>query len=75
MRVKAEYYRDVEDFADTMGFNISEAARKAIARQQEKEGGYVAVRVEAPGGGITDRERLEKSLKAGGVILDDLKDD
>lgn len=75
MKVNIEFYREVEDFAETMGFSISERAREEIERYRAKESGYRAVNVtpaspeEAP-----DEEKIAKALIAGGSIIEDLID-
>lgn len=76
MKVNTEFYREVLDFAETMGFSISIAAKEKIEEYKQKETGFdiatVAVKNQE---NVSDEERLEKSLKTGGIILEDLRDD
>lgn len=76
MHVKSKYYKEVCDFAETFGFSISKMAQGEIDKQKEKEAGFETAKIsEYTGEIISDEKRLEKSLKSGGTILEDLKDD
>lgn len=76
MRVKIEFYKEVEDFADTMGFSISSKARVKIEEYKQKESGFetaeVSIKIKEA---LSDEERIEKSLKSNGTIIEDLIDD
>lgn len=76
MKVNIEFYQEVLDFAETMGFSISQTAMGKIVEYKQKESGFdianVAVKNKE---NVSDEERLEKSLKSGGTILEDLRDD
>lgn len=75
MKVSVEFYREVEDFAETMGFSISKKAREKIEEYKKKERGFEPASVSAKiQEHISDEERIEKSLKAGGTIIKDLMD-
>lgn len=75
MVVKAEFYKEVQDFAETMGFAISKKAQEEIEKYMEKENRFNLDQIEsADHAGISDDERLAKSLKSGGTILSDLLD-
>lgn len=75
MKVKVEFYKEVEDFAETMGFSISKLAREKIEEYKKKESGFetanVAIKIKES---ISDKERIEKSLKCDGTIIKDLMD-
>lgn len=75
MKVSVEFYKEVEDFAETMGFSISQMARKKIEEYNQRESGFetadVAVKIKE---NISDKERIEKSLKSNGTIIKDLID-
>ena len=76
MDVNIEFYREVQDFAGTMGFSISQKAQLEIEKYKKKESGFELAKIsEHTGEIISDEKRLEKSLKSGGTILEDLKDD
>lgn len=76
MSVKVEFYREVQDFAETFGFSISKMAQGEIDKQKEKEAGFETAKIsEHVEEIISDEKRLEKSLKSGGTILENLKDD
>lgn len=76
MDVNIEFYREVQDFAKTMGFSISQKAQLEIEKYKKKESGFELAKIsEHTGEIISDEKRLEKSLKSGGTILEDLKDD
>lgn len=76
MRVNVEFYREVEDFADTMGFSISQKAKKKIEEYKRKEAEFERADVNIPKEEkISDEERIKKTLKSDGTILEDLKDD
>ncbi len=75
MKVKTEFYREVEDFAETMGFSISNLAREKIEEYKKKESGFEAANVAIIiKESISDKERIEKSLKCDGTIIKDLMD-
>lgn len=76
MRVNIEFYQEVEDFANTMGFSISNMAKHKIEEyKQEKEGFEVADVAIQNKENMTDEERITKSLKNTGTIIEDLKDE
>lgn len=76
MDVNIEFYGEVEDFAETMGFSISKKAREEIKKYKAKENGFLHEKVTAyEKENISDTERLEKSLKSNGTIINDLIDD
>lgn len=75
MRVNVEFYKEVEDFAETMGFTISKKAREEIEKYKRKESGYDTANVNAPDTEkVSDEERIAKSLKSDGTIIEDLLD-
>lgn len=75
MAVNVEFYKEVLDFAETMGFSISMTAQEKIRKYMEKENGFDLRQINpAQQTLISDADRLEKSLKAGGTILTDLLD-
>lgn len=76
MRVGIEFYREVEDFAETMGFSISKRAQGEIEKYRSMESRYDTAAVSAPDiDKESDEERIAKSLKSGGTIIEDLIDD
>ncbi len=76
MRVNLEFYREVEDFADTMGFSISQTARCKIDKYKQKESEFETVSVAAPNINIAeDKARIAAALKSGGTIIEDLLDE
>lgn len=75
MKVKVEFYKEVEDFAETMGFSISKKAKSKIEEYKKKESGFESASVsEKAKENISDKERIEKSLKSDGTIIKDLID-
>jgi len=76
MLVSVEFYREVEDFAETLGFSISKAAKAGMEQYIQKENGYEKGTPTAPDRTeVSDQEKIEKSLKSGGTIISDLVDD
>ena len=76
IRVKLEYYREVQDFAEVMGFNISQMAGRIIAAYIEKEKTFLHKKIEpASAARKSQNKQLEKALKSDGVIIADLLDD
>ncbi len=76
IRVAVEFYREVLDFADRMGFSISKEARGQIDQRVQKEKRFEVRKVRRPQRkDIGDKERLKKTLVASGAIIEDLKDD
>lgn len=74
--VDVEFYREVEDFAETMGFSISKKAQAEIVEYKKKECGFEEAAVEQPDkDDVTDKEKIAKALKSGGTIIEDLMDD
>lgn len=75
MKVKIEFYKEVEDFAETMGFSISKMAREKIEEYKQKENGFETTRISAKTiENVSDKERIEKSLRSDGTIIKDLID-
>lgn len=73
--VSLEFYKEVLDFADTMGFKISKRALEEIKRYKEQESKFDKVSVKAPeNNSPSGEEKLRSVLKKSGVI-EDLKDD
>lgn len=76
MKVKVEFYKEVEDFAETMGFSISQRAKEEIERYKQKESGFETASIsEKAKESTSDKERIEKSLKSDGTIIKDLVDE
>lgn len=76
MRVNVEYYREVQDFAEVMGFNISRMASGKIAAYMETENRYLHEKIEPASTARDSRDKqLEKALKSDGTIISDLLDD
>lgn len=76
MRVNVEFYREVEDFADTMGFSISHLAKEKIEEYKLKEKSFetvLAKTVEYEN--IDDSDRIRKSMVLSGGIIEDLIDE
>lgn len=75
MQVSVEYYKEVEEFADVLGFKFSESAKKEIEKYKEKEGHYEKKSVtEAVPEESASVDRLKEILEKDGVI-EDLIDD
>lgn len=75
MLVSPEFYKDVEDFAETMGFAISQAAKNKIHQYKKAESIYEKANPIMPKiENISDKERIAKALKSSGTILEDLID-
>lgn len=75
MSVSVEFYREVEEFAEIMGFKLSKAALDAIEKYKEIEEGYERKIVKAVSAESVDYEtRLKTVLEKEGVI-EDLIDD
>lgn len=76
MRINVEFYKEVEDFAETMGFSISKKAREEIEKYKRTESGFEKASVTAQNvEKMSDEERIAKSLKSDGTIIEDLIDD
>ena len=76
MEVKVDFYKEVLDFAETMDFSVSKKAKEKIEEYEEKENGFDAAEVKVKEEEyVTDRERIEKSLKSDGTIIKDLVDE
>lgn len=74
--VPVEYYKMVIDFADTMGFSLSNTAKKEIEKYMSSEESFLTARVnEPPQDEVSDLDRLRKSLISSGAIIEDLNDD
>lgn len=75
MKVNVEFYKEVEDFAEIMGFSISKKAREKIEEYKKKESRFETANVSVKSKEIlSDEERIEKSLKSDGTIIKDLID-
>lgn len=75
MKVNVEFYKEVEDFAEIMGFSISKKAREKIEEYKKKESRFETANVSVKSKEIlSDEERIEKSLKSDGTIIRDLID-
>ena len=75
MLVPVEFFREVQDFAENMGFSISGVARKKIREYLEKEHGFEGVSVATPKRSQKHAgEDLKKVLKSSGAIIQDLLD-
>jgi len=76
MRVNIEFYKEVEDFADTMGFSISKTAQEEIKRYKSKESRFETVSAKPPSAEqISDEEKIARALRFGGTIIEDLMDE
>ncbi len=76
MLVGVEFYREVLDFSETMGFSVSKKSRQIIEAYRKKEAGFETADVEVKQTEyITDEERIKKSLINNGTILEDLLDE
>lgn len=76
MKVAVEFYKELEDFAETMEFTFSKKALKEKEKYLEMEERYQIENVEEKvQEEISDEERLRKSLKESGTIIEDLKDE
>lgn len=76
MRVKVEFYREVEDFADTMGFSISQLAKGKIEEYKQKEKSFETVLAKAvENENIDDSDRIRRSMVLSGGIIEDLIDE
>lgn len=75
MMVNIEFYKEVEDFAETMNFSISQKAKEKIEEYKEKESMFETASISAKNKeNISDEERIAKSLKSNGTIIKDLID-
>ena len=76
MLVDIEFYREVLDFAETMGFSISKKAQEEIEKYKHIEDRYdTATATALDTDKASDEERIAKSLKSDGTIIEDLIDD
>lgn len=76
MKVNIAFCNEVLDFAETMGFSISQKAQSEIEKYKEKEAAFEKAKATPhKDEAIEDKERLEKTLKSGATILEDLQDD
>jgi hypothetical protein len=75
MKVSVEFWKEVQDFAEIMGFQFSARAVEKIEKYKMEVSKYQNEAVsEAVQETVTDEERLRKELEKGGVI-EDLKDE
>lgn len=75
MLVGIEFYREVLDFAETMGFSVSKTAQNEIEKYRRAESRFELVSATHVESVPTDKERIAKALKAGGSIIEDLIDE
>lgn len=76
MKVNIEFYKEIEDFAEIMGFSISQKAREKIKEYKQKEIGFETAIVSVKSKeNVSDEKRIEKSLKSDGTIITDLLDE
>lgn len=76
MLVPVEFYKEVIDFAETMGFSFSSRAKSEIAKYKETESRFdVSDVATVKNDSTSDDERIKKSLVSGGTIIEDLKDE
>ena len=74
--VSVEFYNEVEDFAETMGFNISKKAQEKIEEYKQTEKGFTVRNITASKNEIlSDKERIAKVLNRTGAIIEDLTDE
>ncbi len=71
--VPPEYYNQVEDFAEVLGFEISPAAKKLIAEYREIDAR--AVKPSEPAPAPVPEDKLANILKSSREVLEDLRDD
>lgn len=75
MNVKIEFYKEIEDFAETMGFSISKKAKEKIEEYKQKESKFekvsASVKIKE---NTSDEEKIKKSLKSDETIIKDLID-
>jgi len=75
MAVPVEFYKEVQDFAETMEFKFSKRSQKEINNYIQKENGYEKAIATVPEQETTtDEEKIRKSLKSNGAIIEDLLD-
>lgn len=76
MVVSVEFYNEVEDFAGIMGFDISKKAQEKIEEYKKTEKEFVSKNIAVPQNeNISDKERIAKTLKRTGTVIEDLMDD
>lgn len=75
MSVPLEFYGEVQDFANTLGFSVSKMAQEAIGDYRKKESGFECAEINAPKPEIGDKEKVARLLKASGTVIEDLLDD
>lgn len=76
MIVNIEFYSEIEDFADTMGFCISQMAKEKIEEYRKKEKVFEIVSPATPNNNhMNDENRIAKYLKTNGTVIEDLKDE
>lgn len=76
MMVSVEFYSEVEDFAETMGFAISNAAKERIKEYKQKENTFEIATISVKNQEVlSDEEKIKKTLKSNGTIIEDLIDE
>ncbi len=75
MRVNLEFYREVVDFAETMGFSISSKACGKIEEYKQSESQFDSVQIASVKENCSNDERIAKLLKSEGTIIEDLIDE
>lgn len=75
MSVPLEFYREVQDFANTFGFSVSKMAQEAIEDYRKKESGFECAEINAPKPETSDKEKVARLLRASGTVIEDLLDD
>lgn len=75
MVVSVEFYKELQEFASTLNFQITKKATSVIENYKKSESGYSIDSVSVPDNTpVPDQELLRKALEHSGVI-EDLKDD
>ena len=76
MLVDIEFYHEVLDFAETMGFSVSKTAQEEIGKYKNVESNFETANATPHIENVpSDAKRIAKSLKSNGTIIEDLIDD
>lgn len=75
MAVPVEFYKELNNFAETLGFSVSQRAKQAIREYKKKETMYIRASINMQKeDAVTDEEKIKNFLKSNGTIIEDLID-
>ena len=71
--VSVEFYKEIEDFAETLHFSFSQKAKEEMNKYINQKNHFKLEHVQTPDSKIIDdAKRIKKALKSKGTIIEDL---